>query len=241
MRKVNYLYALIAMCLSVTLFAFQGVAFAQEATLTGKVTFEGATPVPKPINFGAEKQCALMHGGKAPTTEELVVNPNYTVKWALVYVKEGVTGQYPVPQESVVINQSGCLFSPHVVAVRAGQKIDFKNNDSLLHNVRSAAKINKAFNIAQPIQGMTTTKTFDQPEIGIQMRCDVHFWMSSYIHVLNHPFFAVTGDDGSFSIKGLPPGNYTIEVWHETLGTQTQTVTVGAGESKEVNFTLKKA
>ena len=211
------------------------------ATLTGKVAFEGTAPAPKPISFGAEKQCAIMHGDKPPVDEGIVVNSNNTVKWALVYIKEGVSGEFKAPDQPVVVNQKGCLFSPHVAAVMAGQKIDFKNEDAVLHNVRANSKANKMFNIAQPIQGMTTTKKFDQPEIGIQMRCDVHFWMSAYIHVLSHPFFAVTGEDGSFTIKDLPAGNYTLEVWHEALGTQTQMVTVGEGESKEVNFSLKKA
>ena len=219
---------------------FQGPVFAG-ATVTGKVAFEGTAPTPKPINFGAEKQCAMMHGDKTPTSEDLVVNPNNTVKWVLVYVKEGISGEFKAPDQPVVVNQKGCLFSPHAVGMMVGQKINFTNDDSVLHNVRANTKVNKMFNIAQPIQGMTTTKTFEQPEIGIQMRCDVHFWMSSYIHVLKHPFFAVTGDDGSFSIKDLPAGTYTIEVWHESLGTQTQIVTVADGESKEANFTLKKA
>lgn len=209
------------------------------ATLTGKVAFEGTAPPPKPVSFGAEKQCALMHSGPA-MTEELVVNPNKTLKWALVYIKEGITGEYQTPANSVVVNQKGCIFDPHVAAVMKGQKIDFKNDDALLHNVRAASKVNKPFNIAQPIQGMTTSKSFDQPEIGIQMRCDVHFWMSSYVHVLSHPFFALTGDDGSFTIKDLPAGSYTVEVWHETLGTQTQTVTVGEGEDKALDFSLVK-
>ncbi len=219
---------------------FQGAAFAG-ATLTGKVAFEGTAPTPKPVNFGAEKQCAILHGDKPPVSEDIVVNSNNTVKWVLVYVKEGLTGEYKAPTQAVVIDQKGCMFSPHVVAAMVGQKIDFKNDDPVLHNVRSNAKANKAFNIAQPIQGMTTSKTFEQPEIGIQMRCDVHFWMASYIHVLKNPFFAITGDDGAFSIKDLPAGTYTVDIWHESLGTQTAQVTVGEGESKELNFTLKKA
>ena len=210
------------------------------ATITGKVALEGTAPAAKPINFGAEKQCAIMHKDKPPVGEDLVVNPNNTVKWALVYIKDNVTGEFKAPEQAVVVNQTGCMFAPHAVTAMVGQKVDFKNDDSLLHNVRTVSKVNKVFNIAQPIQGMTTTKKFDQPEIGIQIRCDVHFWMSAYIHVLNHPFFAVTGDDGSFTIKDLPAGNYTLEVWHETLGTQVQAVTVGEGESKEIDFTLKK-
>ena len=217
------------------------VVYAHAATVTGKVQFEGEVPVPAPINFGAEKQCAMMHGDKMPVNEDLVVNANNTVKWALVYVKEGATGTYTAPAEAAEMDQTGCVFIPHALGVLAGQKINFKNSDPVLHSVRSACKINKSFNIAQPIQGMTTAKAFAAPEIGIQMRCDVHFWMKGYVHVLANPFFSVTGDDGLFTIKDLPAGTYTLELWHETLGTQMQQVTVAQEDTKEVNFTLKKA
>ncbi|MBI4373049.1 MAG: carboxypeptidase regulatory-like domain-containing protein [Candidatus Omnitrophica bacterium] len=210
------------------------------ASVSGKVAFEGEAPIPAPINFGAERQCALMHGDKMPVSEDLIVNPNQTVKWALVYVKEGLTGDFPAPADSVEVDQNGCIFAPHVTVARTGQTVKFKNSDTLLHNVRTVSKINKAFNIAQPVQGMTTAKTFTDPEVGIQLRCDVHFWMSAYLHVLSHPFFAVTGEDGSFTIQDLPAGTYTIEVWHEKLGTQSQSITVTDGEAKQIDFTLKK-
>jgi plastocyanin len=210
-------------------------------TITGKVAFEGTPPVLKPINFGAEKQCAAMHGDKMPTNEDIVVNPNGTVKWALVYLKEGVPPAAVTPSEPIVIDQKGCVFQPHVTVAQVNQKIIFKNNDSVLHNVRAVAKKNKSFNIAQPIQGMETAKIFDQPEIGILLRCDVHFWMASYLHVLNNPYYAVTGDDGTFSINDVPPGTYTLEIWHEKLGTRTAEVTVAEGESKISDFTLKQA
>lgn len=208
------------------------------AVLTGKVLFEGEAPVPKPLNFGAEKQCAMMHADKAPMTEDLIVNPNQTVKWALIYVKTGAPVS-AASAETLEIGQKGCIFEPHVVVARTGQKVIFKNDDPVLHNVRSESKINRPFNIAQPIQGMTTTKIFEKPEVGIRLRCDVHFWMASFISILDHPFYAVTGDDGSYQIKDLPAGTYTIELWHEKLGTQTAEITVADGETKTSDFTLK--
>lgn len=213
---------------------------ADAASVTGKIVFEGEVPAPKPINFGAEKQCALMHGDKMPENEELVINPDKTVKWALVYIKEGAAASES-PAEALQIDQKGCMFIPHVAVARAGQKVVFKNSDTVLHNVRSESKANKAFNIAQPVQGMTTAKTFTQPEVGIKMRCDVHFWMASYIHVLDHPYYAVTGADGRFEIKDLPAGSYTLEVWHEKLGAQTAAITVAEGDSKTADFTMKLA
>lgn len=216
-----------------------GSLAAQAAELNGQVAFEGEVPAPKPLNFGAEKQCATMHGDKIPVSEDLIVNSNKAVKWALVYIKEGAPASTaPAPTEAIEIDQKGCLFEPHVAVARTGQKIIFKNSDPLLHNVRSESKVEKPFNIAQPIQDMTTAKTLTQPEIGIKMRCDVHFWMASYVHVLDHPFYAVTGDDGGYQIKDLPAGTYTIEVWHEKLGTQTAEITVGEGETKTSDFTL---
>ena len=179
-----------------------------------------------------------MHGDKMPVNEELIINPDKTVKWALVYIKEGAPAS-PAPAAAVEIDQKGCIFSPHVVVARAGQKVIFKNGDPVLHNVRSEAKVNKAFNIAQPIQGMTTAKTFEKPEIGIKVRCDVHFWMALFIHVLDHPFYAVTGDDGTYQIKDLPAGTYTVEVWHEKLGAQTAQITVAEGDTKTNDFAFK--
>ncbi len=214
-------------------------ARAEGGTVSGKVVFEGQAPAPQPIHFGAERQCALMHGDKMPVNEDLVVNPNGTVRWTLVYVKEGVTGPYTAPDEAVVIDQVGCVFVPHAAAAMKGQKVTFKNSDPVLHNVRDMPKMSKAFNIAQPVQGMTTTKTIDTAETGIQLRCDVHFWMRSYLHVLDHPFYAVTGEDGTFELKGLPPGDYVIEAWHEKLGTRTASVKIeeGKGATADLIFT----
>lgn len=240
MRRLRFLvWAVVSVF--VIIFLRTGMGYAQSSTITGKVSFEGAAPMPKPISFGPERPCALAHPDKTPVEESLVVNSNNTVKWALVYVKDGVTGQYQSPANAVEIDQSGCIFSPHGAAAMVGQTVQFKNSDDLLHNVRTNSKVNKMFNIAQPVKGMTTSKVFDQPEIGIQLRCDVHFWMAAYFHILSHPFFAVTGDDGSFTIANLPAGTYTIEVWHEKLGTQSQTITVSDGEKKEMDFTLSAA
>ncbi len=209
------------------------------STITGRVTYDGPAPVRAPVNFGAEKQCLLAHGSTTPLNDEIVVNADGTLQAALVYVKEGVTGTFTPPTEPVVVNQHGCLFAPRVAAVMVGQPIEFRNDDPVLHNVRAMSKKKQSFNIAQPIQGMKTVRTFKEPELAIPLKCDVHFWMVAFLHVFAHPFFAVTGTDGAFTINGLPAGTYTLEAWHEKLGTQAQTITVKDGESQTVMFTFK--
>ena len=123
--------------------------------------------------------------------------------------------------------------------MRVGQPLVILNSDPTLHNIHAMPKGNTEFNTGQPIQGMKTMHTFDKPEVMVPFKCDVHGWMNAYVGVLDHPYFAVTGPDGSFTLKGLPPGTYTIEAWHEKLGTQTTQVTLGAKETKDANFTFK--
>lgn len=208
------------------------------ASIVGKVLFSGKPLPTAPVKMNAE--CQALHGDHPAVDESFVLNPNGTLRYAFVYIKEGVTGNYPPPSQPVELDQLHCTYTPHVIGVQAGQPIDIKNSDDLLHNVRAVTKNNEPFNFAQISKGAVDRKVFQNPEIMVQMKCDVHPWMSSYIGVVAHPFFAVTGEDGSFRISNLPAGSYTIEVWHEKLGTQTQQVTVQDGETKEVNFTFKQ-
>jgi plastocyanin len=208
-------------------------------TVQGQVSFQGTPPKNQPVNFGPEKQCAALHKGKVVFTEDIIVNKNGTLKNVLVRISSDVKGSFAPPKTPAVIDQKGCVFVPHVTAVMVGQTVTFPNSDPLLHNVRVMSNKGQGFNIAQPIQGMKYDRVFKIPEVGIQLKCDVHFWMSGYLHVLPHPFFAVTGDDGSFKIAGLPPGTYTLEAWHEKLGTQTTKVAIAAGEVRTVSFAFR--
>lgn len=211
------------------------VVSADKAAITGTVRFEGTPPKPKTINFGPEKQCAAMHEHGPPPVETLMVNPNGTLKWTLVHIRDKVAGDFKPSTEPVVIDQVGCVFVPHGVALMAGQELEFRNSDPLLHNVRGMPTRSLGFNFNFPAKADGKTR-LTVPEIGIPIKCDVHFWMSAYIHVLPHPFFAITQDDGSFVINGVPPGSYTLQAWHETLKTQTQEITVAGGEVKKVEF-----
>jgi len=154
-------------------------------------------------------------------------------------VKAGLTAsaKYETPKTGVLIDQDGCHYRPHVLGIMVGQPLEIKNSDGILHNIKAKGVKNRPFNISQPTT-MTSTRTFSAPEVMVPLECNVHGWMQAYLGVLPHPFYAVTGADGSFTIKGLPPGTYTIEAWHEKYGTQTATVTVAGTESKTQDFTF---
>lgn len=212
-----------------------------DSSVTGSVKFMGAKPKMAKLSMAADAFCKTAHTGDV-LSEEVVVNPNNTLKNVYVYVKKGLEGKkYPVPTDPVIFDQKGCQYQPHVSAVQVAQPLMVRNSDGVLHNVNARPKLNKGFNFGQPIAGMTTNKTFDTPEVMIPVKCDVHPWMSGWIGVQPHPFAMVTGDDGSFNLNRLPPGTYEIEAWHEKYGTSLQTVTVGAKESKTITFTFKGA
>jgi plastocyanin len=154
-------------------------------------------------------------------------------------VKSGVTGSYPVPTEPAMIDQNGCNYTPHVVGVQTGQPLKIKNSDDTLHNIHPRPTVNAEFNIGQPRKGMESTKTFDKKEVMFPVGCDVHPWMRAYISVNDNPFYAVTKEDGTFEIKGLPAGDYEIEAYHEKLKTMSQKVSVKAGESAKADFAFK--
>jgi hypothetical protein len=212
------------------------------ATITGKALFEGQTPVAQPVRMEADPVCLSLHT-EPVTTEEVVANPNGTLKNVFVYVKEGLSGKsFPAPTTPVLFDQIGCKYEPHVLGVQVNQPFEILNSDGTLHNVHALAKTNKEFNIGMPIKGMKIKKQFTAPEVMVKMKCEVHPWMAAYVGVLDHPFFAVSGDDGSFQIKDLAPGNYVLEAWHEKYGTATQNVTIAAeGDTQDVSFQFKAA
>jgi plastocyanin len=212
---------------------------ATAATITGKISFEGEKPKPALIRMDAEAYCASTH--KEPVySDQLVVNEGNALQYVFVYVKEGLGDKVFEPsKDPVVLDQKGCMYSPHMVGVQAGQPIKVVNSDPTTHNIHPVPANNREWNKSMAPGGAPLEQTFAREEIMIPVKCNVHPWMKSYIGVQKHPFFAVTGKDGTYVIKGLPPGEYTIEAWHEKLGTLTQKVTVAAKESKSVDFTMK--
>jgi len=210
------------------------------ANVSGHVTVDGPVPENAPIKMNADPVCA-----KSVTSpqsmETYVVGPDgKSLGNVFVYVKDGL-GNYvsEPPTTPVTIDQKDCRYHPHVFGIQVGQPLEIINSDPTLHNIHAVAKNNREFNNGQPIQGMKTTHTFTAAEAMVPFKCDVHGWMNAYVGVMTHPFFAVTDATGAFTLKGLPPGTYTIEAWHEKMGTQTQSVTVAAKESKEIAFTFK--
>ncbi len=204
--------------------------------VNGTISFTGTAPANPTIDMNAESACKAKHTGVI--TDPQVVVRDGKVGNVFVYVKSGLPAgaTYAAPSESVVIDQDGCLYKPRILGVMAGQNIDIKNSDPVLHNIKAVPKTNRGFNISQPTAGMVSKRKFDQPEQMVPLQCNVHSWMHASVGVMNHPFFATTSEDGKFEIKGLPAGTYEIEAWHEKLGPKTMTVTVGEGETKTADF-----
>ncbi len=202
------------------------------ATLTGKVTFAGTAPQLEQIKMDADAYCKAAHSTPV-YTQEVEVNGNGTLKDVLVFVKSGVSGSYPPPSTPVELDQKGCQYHPHIFGIQTGQSLKIVNSDGTLHNIHALPKVNAEFNIGQPFQNMATDKKFDKAEVPVRFKCDVHKWMGAYCGVFNHPFFAVTNDQGTFEIKGLPPGNYVIEAWQEKFGAQDQNVTISGSRRQD--------
>ena len=204
------------------------------ASVSGKVSFAGAAPAAEKIKVSADPYCQKEH--KDGLERKTVDVKDGGVKDVFVYVKSGITGTYPPPTDSVELDQQGCMYKPHLVALQVGQSLKIKNNDETLHNIHPRPTVNAEFNIGQPRKGMESTKSFDKKEVMIPVGCDVHPWMRAYISVVDHPFFAVTDEDGKFEIKGLPAGEYEIEAVHEKLKSTTGKITVKDGESAKLDL-----
>jgi len=205
------------------------------ASISGSIAFSGDAVERKLVR--QDPECSALNP-EPVQTEAVIVNANGTLKNVFVYVKEGLEGHtFPTPSEPVVFDQHGCMYNPHVFGVRTGQTIKILNSDPLLHNIHALPEANRPFNFGMPKQGDERERSFATPEVMVKIKCDVHPWMGAWAGVLDHPYFSVSGDEGSFSIDGLPAGTYTVEAWHEEYGAQTMSVTVGDGEAATASFT----
>lgn len=212
---------------------------ANETKLTGKVILSGPAPADAIINMSADPVCSKLHATPA-MREDIAIGPENSLGNVLVYVSEGLANNtFDIPEQPAVLEQRGCQYHPHVIGLMAGQKFIVENNDPTTHNIHPIPANNREWNKAQ-VQGVPPIEaTFGREEIAIPVKCNIHPWMKSYIAVFKHPYFTVTGKDGAFALKGLPPGSYTITAWQEKLGTLTQRVAVTSGGTEEVRFVFR--
>jgi plastocyanin len=209
-----------------------GNANAAGGTISGTVKFDGTPPKPKKLEVTKDKEVCGLH---EHFEQDLVVAGDGGIANAVVVVK-GAKGDLK-PQQ-VTFDQKGCQYEPHVLAFPAGSTVDIKNDDGILHNIHTYSKVNPSFNMAQPKFKKEIKQTVAKPEV-IKVTCDAHGWMHGWWVATDTPYFAVTDDKGNYTIKDVPPGNYTVEVWQEKLGTQDQKADVKDGGTANVNFSLK--
>lgn len=208
--------------------------------LRGKITFAGAKPPRKLIAMDSDAACQQAHAGRPVYDESIVTGKAGGLANAFIYIQSGLEGKKFEPAEGpVVLNQQGCLFAPRVLGMRAGQTMDVKNSDPVSHNVHPKPTNNYDWNEQQSPGAPNLQHRFPRADVMIPVKCNVHSWMRAYIGVVDHPYFAVTGADGTFELKDVPPGDYTLAVWQEKLGEQKQTVHLAASGTAAVNFTYQ--
>ena len=212
---------------------------ATAGSISGRVEFTGAVPAAEAVPMHSDRKCAV-DGPPNPHMNALIVSSDKSVQNAFVYVKDGLDQGYSFdpPAGPMVLDQKGCVYTPRVFGVRVGQTVEIVNSDDTIHNVHALPMANQEFNQSLLKKTAKMSKTFTVPEVMVRVKCDVHGWMLAWAGVLTHPFFAVTDAAGNFSLKGLPPGTYTVEAWHEKLGTQSMKVTVAASQSQNASFTF---
>jgi plastocyanin len=205
------------------------------ASVSGSVKFEGTAPKTIKIDMSQDAAC------KGNNTVETLVVDNGNLANVFVYVKDGLGNRtFEVPKTSAIIDQDGCRYHPHVLGVMTGQNVEIQNTDPTTHNIHPTPQVNREWNESQPPKAAPIEKTFAREEILLPVKCNQHPWMKMYVNVVKSPFFAVTGPDGKYEIKGLPPGDYTLAFVHEKLPEQDVKVTLAAKDSKTVDATFKQ-
>ncbi len=214
---------------------------ATAGTLHGRVTYRGPKPAREAIVMDSDAGCEQANHGRKVYDPSIIVGQGGGLANAFVYIRSGLEGKTFEPaKEPVVIDQRGCMFIPRVIAARAGQTLDVKNSDPVSHNIHPMPANNREWSQQQSPDSPDLEHRFPRPEVMIPVKCNVHSWMHAYIAIMEHPYFAVTSDGGAFEIRNLPPGDYTLAVWHEKLGDQTKPVHVAPSSSAAVDFTFEK-
>ncbi len=216
-----------------------GFTVTDPGTISGKVSFTGTRPVMKTIDMSANPACEKAHPSPVKS-EEVVVNDNGTLKNVFVWIKSGLPdAPWTPPSAAVTLDQKGCIYTPRVLGVMVNQEVHFTNSDPTNHNIHPMPNLNQEWNESQPPNGEAKAKKFDKEEVMVPVKCNIHPWMRAYIGVVHHPFFAVTGTDGTFRINGVPPGKYTLEAWQERYGKQPMELTVAPKQDQTANFEFK--
>ena len=208
---------------------------AGSGSITGRVRLTAPPPGNPIIRMGMDPRCAEATRGKRVVQDVVVTSADGGLANAFVYLA-GSFPDAPPPAGAVTIDQQSCIYRPRVVGARVGQTIAFRNSDHTLHNVHSLSTASNDFNVGQPVNGQVFNFRLKREEVMLQIKCDVHRWMTAYVGVVDHPYFAVSGEHGTFTIDGIPPGHHTIRAWHERYGTLTQSVDVAAGSAATVEF-----
>jgi plastocyanin len=210
---------------------------ANEGTVRGRVTLSGTPPKSKPLDLSKEPDCVKMHSSNPLYPENILTGPGNSLRNVVVYISAGANDHSPVPSQPATFDQQGCHYTTHVLAIRVGQELKVSNSDPFSHNIHPLAKVNREWNKMQPPGTPSFSYAYDQEEF-IPIKCNIHPWMQGYFVVLKTSHFAVTGDDGTFSLPTLPPGHYTVTAWHEALGTQSKEIDVSAGQSVSLDFSF---
>ncbi len=222
------------------------VASGNEGTVTGTVAFTGAPDAPQAIDMNADSACAQKNPN---AVAETVVVKDGKLQNVFIYIKDGTTADgkkitgfaFPVPTQPVTLDQDGCHYVPHVIGIQANQPFEVKNSDPTSHNVNVQGKQNPPWNVVQGPNGQPILQKFPRPESAIPIKCNQHPWMKAWVGVLSHPFFAVSGADGSFTIKNLPPGKYNLVAWHERYGDKTMEINLAAKGTATADFSYSAA
>jgi hypothetical protein len=216
--------------------ALSNAAPAATGTIKGRVKLNGEAPGNRVIRMGMDPMCAKIWAGKkpGPVDEVIVTSDDGGLMNAFVKVEGSFPGT-PVPTQPVLLDQKGCFYQPRVLGARVGQILRVRNDDNLLHNVHSSSSHRNSFNVGQPIAGVSSDFKLSDEEM-LKIGCDVHRWMTAWVGIVDHPYFAVSGADGGFTIANVPAGKRTVSVWHEKFGVLTKTVDVKSGTATTVDF-----
>ena len=234
MKKLySFVLSAVLMTLPVSgMAAYQAGDVKDGGSISGTVKFKGTAPAPKKLDVSKDKEVC----GKTPKTDPSLVVNNGNLVNAVITITDIQKGK-KIEVKKVTLDQNGCEYHPHVLAFPAGSTVEILNPDGILHNIHSYSKVNSPFNQAQPKFKKSLDVKIEKPEV-IEVKCDVHGWMHGWLVATENPYFAVTDNSGSFKLTDVPAGTYTVEVWHEKLGKNTQKVTVKAKEEAKVNFEI---